>query len=1008
MACTDSMQLYCSVLGGGECVLDPSSALEYCQCKPAFGPDFSFYHPTTLDCSKPKTAYIGMLLFQTLTSWVVGYLLYVQSLRCKGILKQITYTWLLTLMNLLGFLLGLAIQNGMREMTSFFFAMAIMSCGNAGFLVVRLLVDARYAIEMRSPRRTLTLLFWSRVSLFIMGSACGISLMVLAYNDHQFNIVMHIVCWWLIILITVVAGAIAYHSIKFAQSLQSMINQQSMPAAIIATPPSNVKDEKPDLIKRLRLFREAALLVGLIIMPGLVLVFGIFITFGGMPILWLLLFIMLQIFPLVGWRLERLNKMIQSFQDAKHLAIQVSQSKTNETTDTNQMENAIPMFKRNKFLFYIRPRILKLGKDTLFYYLCHSKVAHWITTNLTRKAWFIVSACVFGLAITGLSWAVLIAPFSTELTLTLSIVGLGMAVPLFIVLIFSLLSAKFLWRHLILRSATFQFRFVLLTVTFVANLFVLPIQEFGPTLALVFLYCCTLFLLVWDALDGIKRSYTLVAVSLSASAPFLGWFLLAFDYWSKRQNQVYWGFFSSYHFAMDMNLILLLCIAGDGSRVMKFGIHSFIYIFAEIPTRYLKLDGEEEEQRLQWGETDFAEPDPLAMDQQQQNLDKPMFTVSPRRTSIPSIAAEPRLTIMTLGSPAMLKTHRHVDHQPSSRKRTTGHGRIQRIFYLSMVVLESDSFAVLWLGKVAASRMLWVTTCYPNAIALWSGLSIGAPLGIWSGFVLTGLVPVEITFLCLLGFLPLIWRGMFKSKIVCRYLIVQPEFLVDVVMVVCILVLLGYALGGFTMRTGLPLILIACTFVDYRLSDAMVNIHLTSPYHPLLFFPIVLSILFLLPLLGNLNQLENMNTSSFVLLIGGITTTSSTGDVFLEINPLQGAFQRIRSSQMAFDLMLAYGVKLLLDWMERFWVTSLSSLTNIVSPVKAKYGEWTGDFMEELEQQPPVQSDEFSLQQPHPSPIQRPMKSNLSEHEFIIKVSPETGLGKRDSQLVPLAEEDTA
>lgn len=1022
MACTNGMQMYCSVLGGGECVLDASSALEYCQCKPEFGPDFSFYHPTTLDCSKPHTAYIGMLLFQALTSWVVGYLLYMQSLRCKGILKQITYTWLVTLGSVLGFLLGLAAQNGMREMASFFFALAIMACGNAGFLVVRLLVDARYAIEMRSPKRSLTVLFWARLSMFATASAYAVALMVLANDDRQFNLIMHVVCWYLIVLIILVAGAIAYHSVKFSRSLQSMINQQSAPAVAVAAaaaPPSSAKDEKPDLIKRLRLFREMALLVGLSIMPGLVVAFGVFVGFGGVPFVWLLLALAVQIFPLVGWRLERLNKMIQSFQDAKQLVVQLSQSKTNDSTDTwqhaNQFGDAVPMFKRSKYLFYVRPRVLRLGKDNLFVYLCGSRMANWVTSRLTRKMWFIVCACVLGAVLMGLSWSVLIVPYSFELTLAFIIVGLGLVVPLFVVLIFSLLSAKFLWRHLIWRSPMFQFRFAMLNVSFAANLCVLPQLDFGPTLALVFLYCCTLFLFIWDALDGVKRSYTVVAVSLSASAPFLGWFLLAFDYWSERHNQVYFGFFSSFHFAMDMNLILLLCIAGDGSRVMKFGAHSFIYVFVQIPVRYLKLGADEDEQQLQWGETDFAEPDPLAMDYQlqQQQQQNPMYT--PRRTSMPSVmaAAEPRLTVIALGSPAVAtgKGHRSAKRkQPSSRRRATRqHGKVQKLLYASMVVLESDSFAALWLGRAMAGRVLGLAERHPHAMALWSGLSIGAPLGVWAGLVLTGLVPVELTFLCLLGFPPLLWRGLLKSKVVCRYLVVEPEFFMDVTMVVCAMVMLAYALGGFTMRTGLPLILIGCTFVDYRLSDAMVNIRQTTPYHPLLFFPVVLPILFLLPLLGNLNQLSDMDAGSFVLLIGGrINVDPAEGDVFLQANPPPGAFQRFRSSQMAFDLMFAYGCKLLLDWTERLLVTSLAALTFIVNPVKAKYGEVTGDFVEELEPPPAlVQSGEFPAQQQvNPSPAHRPMRSNLSEHEFVIKVTPDAGAGKRDSQLVALVEED--
>lgn len=948
--CTDeAMVAWCSL--GGNCIV-LEGGKEVCECWSGFTSDASFYHPTRSDCTRTSVVYIAILLFQTLSAWIVCYRLYTQSLRSKGILLSITRSWIVLVFFIWMLALSFVIQDGMYEAGCFFLAACGMACANAGFHLLRLLIEARYAVEMRSPERTLRLITAAKYLVFALLMTMSGVLIAFARNDEKFNIAMSVWCLLILLLVTTVPAVIVYHNVKFSKSLQHMIDDQLLP-----NNHHNMqeRDEKPDLLKRLKLFRDMVILVAAVMVPLLICFVAVFTAWQAFPAMWIGIIIIFTVFSVIGLKLETMNKMIQAFQDAKlgAAAAMAANSKsapaqpvTSASTSNQDFNDAVPMFTRSRFLFYLRPRVLRVGQDSLVFYLFGSHAAD-VACRATASLPFRILAYIMAAGTMVFSWVILLLDGSTteqqDVMLAFMIVTLAFAVPYILCMVLSQLSLRFLMKHLVFRSAAFQFRVILLIVCLVANIFVFANPTTAQIVALTMLFLSTMLTVIWDSLWEAKHGYMIIMAAMSTSVPFVTWFLLAFDFWNGRHNVVYNGFFSTYHFAADVNLMMLLCIAIDGSRAIKYGINVFLYVFAEINTRYVSLDDAAED-TMEWGETDFAEPDPSAMLLGANMQQYPVFAMSPRRTSL---AAARNSSIPT--TPQMLQSARSIIkiNSATNRQKKKKEPRMQKLLYFSLVILESDSFAYQWLGPEHAKRILGWYVTHPHVMALTSGVMLGAPLILWVGFVLPGTVHEEWSVLCLVGLIPLVTRFLVKSTLVCRYLATQLESWVDMAIAVGSLTFLGIALGGFTVRTGVPLVLLLCTFVDYRFSDALVNMHESTPYHPLVFFPVVLPVLIALPVLGNMNVFAAgvMNTESFSL----IPQHLSFPDVFLLENPPNTAFQRIRYSQLVFDFMFGFGVRIALDFIERWAKQRPQALTFIVSPVRPKFCSVTGAKIEEIE-----------------------------------------------------------
>jgi hypothetical protein len=354
---------------------------------------------------------------------------------------------------------------------------------------------------------------------------------------------------------------------------------------------------------------------------------------------------------------------------------------------------------------------------------------------------------------------------------------------------------------------------------------------------------------------------------------------------------VFYSFFSTYQFASDVHLVLIMVYFLDGIRLVKYSSNNFLYSSRALEVRYVKLNSSDED-TVTFGEIDFDVPNK--------------------------------------GSP---------------RSNNDKVRNVEMVLYSKIVIRERDSFLFRFFGKRVCERVLDFCETNSAAVSLTNGFFISIPLLLWICLDLTGISEVDLSWLCLISIPVVLFRFLIKSKLVLVHLLFRMEFFLESMIHVVALVFLGISLPD-PNHSVLPLILMSLVFLDFRLSDSYVNLSSSSPFHPLYFIPVVCSTLFVLPILGNFGCFPSLNTQSFPLTSNGIYNNAS-GDVFLLENPDFGVFARVRYSQLVFDGMIAMGVRLVLEFFHKLMferAVGLSGLSYLWHPVHPKFVKFSPPF----------------------------------------------------------------
>ena len=806
--------------------------------------------------------------------------------------KTLTESWMLAVLGLWVVMLGLLLQTGFFEVASVGVALAVVGVINAGFSLMQLLVEARCAMQLQPSAASVRLVHFFKVFFMTYFTAIHISLIATS-RTSLFNTAMFTWLGSAVISIALVPGFIIFYDNKLITLLQDVIVQ-------VEGNRTGPMDEKPALIQRLKLFRFMVSLLPLFIIPTFIAIMIVFSVFKTFPFMYLVLVTDFQVLGVVGLLLERLTLMIQTFQDAKEQRL-MDQSHS-QTIVTPPHSILLFQAHENSFVFVLQKHHL-VGHDTFFKYLFSRRIALLISKVAAWNSSFIFIFILGSISVI-LSYLILITGDTLVSSLKVAIFLFSVTVPFFMVPVFSVLSLKMLFVSLS-QAPSFQLRFVLIFICFFSFMDALL---YDIRSAMLTILCFTsMFTFILDLLTKEKEVYLKLVFLLSTTVPFFTWFLLSFDYLSQpRRNAVLNGRFSWYHFAMDFNGVLVWCAFLDGVFLMKHGLQVFIHISSPIKVRYanfnLELDNSCRE-----GETDLKK-------------------VVVRRSSSTQSSG-----YNNIQSP----------QNPLQRRKKV---KIVKTFVNQILIRERDSFAYRLLPVSLFAKLLDFNKNHALLIQLVSSILVGVNLLVWISLVLTGVIDERFTLLNILGILPIGYRTLLKSQVLVIYLVKRIEFFFDFAIATVLICFLGISLIGnqYSFLTIIPLVLLWLTYLDWRTSDALIQPKVNHPFHITSFLPILTSV-FLLPIFAYSGLISFDFEKNFVLVPPHVTnfTIAPNEDVFLLYDPPSSVFSRIRYSQAALDVLLAYGIKLLLDFLQRLRIlrydASMISLTYIRCPISPQY-----------------------------------------------------------------------
>lgn len=900
--CEGYLANLCAV--GGTCVVNNVTNKQFCLCDQGHGPDVTLFHPVVPDCTLPSNAYLGMVLFQSLTGFCVAYRLYHQTQRGKGLLRELTASWLSAVVVLSIMMVGILIQRGFYEVAAVMLGLGTNSIIYGAYVLMELLVDARYSMEMRNSEKAVLMIHISKYGNIAVFTLIAVLQAVYA-RTSMFNATIKAWAMFLLICVGVLGSVLLFHNQMFILSLQRVIKQVHVTRI-------GPRDERPAVLARLRIFRTLVVLVMVVIGPLILTGTIFFIVVGNFPFMWIAVGFVLQVINLMGLLLDLLNRMIIDFQNAKERALldqnaQASSEPQAPTNDSFSVNRSISdkyiepvlFFPRSRTVFvYIFPKGIPVLPDSIFYYMCGQRAALNLLWMCRQIPFMILVHLVSPLAVV-LGSVVLISGDRYISIETTTIIVLGFCFPFLAVPVLALASLRQI-KLCLLQSSTFQLRLILLLVTYFVTCDVL---HFDLRVGLLMqLYIPNLVTLILDTGTKEKVGFIWLMYLFSIPLPFLTWMLLNFDFISQpRFNRTFaGGFFSLYHFAMDMNTFLVWLIFLDGMRLMKYGIRVFLHLRAPMRVRYTQLN-DEIGSRVQEGEVDLS-------------------SGRVRRGS----------SVSSIGSPRQRTRAR--------RKQPT---KQTKIYVNQLLIREEDALLFSWFMSAddeKGSRLLrWMELNSFLLTCILDLLMTHIPLLIWVSLVLTQVAPPALGIICIVSFGAALFRLLFKSRLVLMFIMKRADFILEILVMFTGIAFLGVTFIEYPSRPDTlfhlcPLLSLALVFLDWRTSDALVN---PKSLHPQNYPVAVLMAIVYLGMLpcfafSNLIPVAAENAQSYFELSPSYANLSFAGDSFLLEQPPTTFFSRIRYSQIALDALLVFTLRTIVRYVERVQIQRANKSSNIV------------------------------------------------------------------------------
>jgi len=261
--------------------------------------------------------------------------------------------------------------------------------------------------------------------------------------------------------------------------------------------------------------------------------------------------------------------------------------------------------------------------------------------------------------------------------------------------------------------------------------------------------------------------------------------------------------------------------------------------------------------------------------------------------------------------------------------------------YHRIVLREEDCFLYI-LSPTMCRRMVELQKQHTSTVAFIQGTTLGLCLSLWSGLVLTRIIPAGFSLLfAIVGLVIIVWKMSLKSHLITTHLRYRMSFLLDMALFLVMDAFLGISLG-WTMETIPMLVFLIFLYFDWRLGDAHVcpkessNVH-----HPWFFFPLVVGILSI-PILVYVGQIPDVSLEVFVLV--PFANGSNAADYFVFENPPSGSLSRLRYSQIVFDAILVFATKLIIDGLQRAMIfihnpdtILLDQIVQYVTPKAKRY-----------------------------------------------------------------------